>query len=125
MKSIISTTKAPAAVGPYSQAVLVNGTLYISCQIAIDPVTGMLCGDNVAAQTDLIMGNLQNILKEAELSLKDIVKVTVFLSDMNFFSDFNTAYKKYFSEEAPARTCVGANGLPKGALVGIDVIAAK
>ena len=125
MKRIIRTAEAPAALGPYSQAVLINGTLYISCQLAIDPTCGKFCGGSIAEQTDRIMGNIQNILQEAGFAMSDVVKVSVFLSDMKMFGDFNEAYKKYFQKAAPARTCIGANELPLGALVGIDVTAAK
>ena len=126
MKEIISTTEAPAAIGAYNQAILANGMLYTSGQIAIDPKTGKLCEADIAIQTKQIFRNIENILKEAGLNLPDIVKTTVFLSDMSLFSEFNEIYKTYFTKEnAPARSCVAVKGLPMNALIEIECIAAK
>ncbi len=126
MKKIISTNKAPAAIGAYNQAVLVDGVLYTSGQIAIDPESGKLCESEITLQTKQIFQNLENILKEAGLGLSDIIKTTVFISDMSLFSEFNEVYKSYFTKEsAPARSCVAVKGLPMNALIEIECIATK
>ena len=126
MKTIISTSKAPAAIGPYNQAVLINGTLYTSGQIPIVPETGKLAEPDIAVQTKQVFQNLKNILNEAGFELADIVKTTVFLADMTLFAPFNEVYKTYFtSENAPARSCVAVKGLPMNALVEIECIVSK
>ena len=126
MKTIVSTSKAPAAIGPYNQAVLINGTLYTSGQIAIVPETGKLAEPDIAVQTKQVFQNLKNILNEAGFELADIVKATVFLSDMALFAEFNEVYKTCFtSENAPARSCVAVKGLPMNALVEIECIVSK
>ena len=126
MKKIISTSKAPAAIGAYNQAIVINGMLYTSGQIAIDPETGKLCEADISLQTKQVFRNIENILKEAGLNLSDIVKTTVFISDMSLFSEFNEIYKTYFTKEnAPARSCVAVKGLPMNALVEIECIAVK
>jgi len=126
MKKIISTTSAPAAIGAYNQAILANGVLYTSGQIAIEPKTGKLCEADISLQTKQIFRNIENILKEAGFDLSDIVKTTVFIADMSLFSEFNEVYKTYFTKEnAPARSCVAVKGLPMNALIEIECIAAK
>jgi len=126
MKKIISTLDAPAAIGAYNQAILINDVLYTSGQIAIDPKTGKLCEADISLQTKQIFRNIEYILKEADFNLSDIVKTTVFISDMNLFSEFNEIYKTYFTKEnAPARSCVAVKGLPMNALIEIECIAAK
>ena len=126
MKKIISTTSAPAAIGAYNQAILANGVLYTSGQIAIEPKTGKLCEADISLQTKQIFRNIENILKEAGFDLSDIVKTTVFIADMSLFSEFNEVYKTYFTKEnAPARSCVAVKGLPMNALVEIECIAVK
>lgn len=124
MKKIISSSNAPAAVGPYSQAVLAGETLYISCQLGIDPSVGKLVSDDIVSQTKQILTNVKNILAEAGMSLDNVVKTTVILNDISLFKDFNATYASFFADNAPARTCFEAN-LPLGALVGIDFIASK
>ena len=126
MKKIISTSDAPAAIGAYNQAILTNGLLYTSGQIAIDPKTGKLCEADISLQTKQVFRNIESILKEAGCNLSDIVKTTVFISDMSLFSGFNEIYKTYFTKEnAPARSCVAVKGLPMNALIEIECIASK
>ena len=118
----ISTANAPAAIGPYSQAVVTDGTVYTSGQIALDPVTGQLSGSTTAEQTEQVMRNLQEVLEAAGCSFDDVIKTTCFLADMADFAQFNEVYGKYISS-APARSCVAVKALPKGALVEVEVIA--
>ena len=118
----ISTDKAPKAIGPYSQAVKVGNMLYTSGQIALDPVSGNLSGDDIAAQTERVMQNLSAVLKEAGTSFDNVIKTTCFLADIADFSAFNEVYGKYITS-APARSCVAVKDLPKGALVEVEVIA--
>lgn len=125
MKKIISTDKAPAAIGPYSQAVQIDGVLYTSGQIAINPQTGNLAGNTIEDQTKQVMKNLQNILDAAGYTWGDVVKTTVFITDMSSFGSVNKIYGECFSANPPARSCVEVKSLPKGALVEIEVIAAK
>lgn len=122
MKKIISTDKAPAAVGPYSQAVKVGNTLYCSGQIGLDPVTGQMKGSDVRTQAEQVMANIAAVLAAADASFEDVVKTTCFLADINDFATFNEIYAKYFTGK-PARSCVAAAALPKGALVEVEVIA--
>lgn len=121
---IISTENAPKAVGPYSQAILANGVLYASGQIAIDPKTQTLIEGDVTAQTEQIIKNIDAVLKEAGLSVENVVKTTCFLADMADFATFNEVYAKYFITK-PARSCVAAKALPKGALAEIEIIAVQ
>ncbi len=123
MKRVISTKSAPAAIGPYSQAVSVNGFLFTSGQIGIVPSTGNFAGDDITSQTKQVMENLKNILAEAGLTFSNIVKTTVFIKDMEDFATVNAIYAEYFNEEAPARSCVAVSALPKGALIEIEMIA--
>lgn len=121
-KEIISTTEAPAAVGPYSQAVRIGDFLYTSGQIALDPATGVLAPAEIEAQTEQVMKNLAAVLKAAGYTFDEVVKTTCFLQDMGHFAAFNAIYEKYFVSK-PARSCVAAAALPKGALVEVELIA--
>ena len=118
----IATNKAPAAIGPYSQAVVAGGMVYTSGQIAIDPATGNLVEGGVCAQTEQVMKNLGQVLAAAGSSYQKAIKTTCFLADIADFAAFNEIYGKYFSEK-PARSCVAVKDLPKGALVEVEVIA--
>ena len=123
-KKIVSTTKAPAPVGPYSQAVWAGNLLFLSGQIAIDPATGNMVLDDIEAETHQVMKNIDAVLKEAGLSFENIVKTSIFLDDMNDFSRVNVVYGSYFNADtAPARECVEVAKLPKGVNVEISVIA--
>lgn len=123
MKEIISTENAPGAIGPYSQAVKVSGFVFCSGQIPIDPITGDFVSDNVAEQTEQVLKNLSKVLEAAGTDLKSVVKTTVFLADMNDFTEMNEIYARYFSENKPARATVQAARLPRDARVEIDCIA--
>lgn len=118
----ISTNKAPAAIGPYSQAVAVNGMLYTSGQIAIDPETNTFAGGSITEQTERVMKNLMAVLEAAGTNADNVVKTTCFLADIADFAAFNEVYGKYFSSK-PARSCVAVAALPKGALVEVEAIA--
>jgi len=122
-KRIISNKEAPAAVGPYSQAVEINGFLFCSGQIPIDPATGEMVTSDTVSATDMVMRNLKAVLAAAGLEMSDVIKTTVFLADMNEFAAMNEVYARYFSEAPPARACVQAAKLPKGSLVEIEAIA--
>ncbi len=124
MKQVISTSKAPAAIGPYSQAIQVGNLLYASGQIPIDPSTGSIVDGGIKEQTRQSLLNVQAILEEAGLSFANVVKTTVFLADINDFADMNGVYAEFFSEPYPARSAVAVKSLPKGALVEIEVVAA-
>ena len=125
MKKIINTIEAPSPVGPYNQAILAGGMLYVSGQIAINPVTGELILTTIQDETHRVMKNLQAILKEAGLTFEDVVKCSVFVSDMKHYSAINEVYATYFNEEtAPARELVEVANLPKYVNVEISVIAA-
>ncbi len=121
----IKTDKAPQAVGPYSQAVKVGNFLFISGQIAINPETGRLEGETVAEQTERVLKNIEEILREAGFSLKDVVKTTVYLKNIKDFAEMNGVYAKFFGEHKPARATVEVSNLPLGALVEIEAIAVK
>ena len=126
MKKIIQTLKAPSPLGPYNQAVLTGYTLYTSGQIAIDPATGKLKLGSIEEETTLVMENMKAVLEAAEMSFEDVVKTSIFISDMNNFSKINTVYGKYFNEEtAPARETVEVANLPKFVNVEISMIAIK
>ena len=122
---VISTTKAPAAIGPYSQAIEVNGFVYASGQIPIDPATGQFVEGGIKEQTRQSLTNAQNILKEAGTDLSHVVKTMVYLSDIANFAPMNEVYAEFFTEPYPARSAVAVKDLPKGALVEIEVLAAK
>ena len=122
-KQIISTIKAPAALGPYSQAVKVGNMIYTSGQLAINAATGEFINDDIKKATAQSLDNVKAILEEAGTSLDKVVKTLVFLKDMNDFADMNEVYSQYFSANPPARSCVQVAKLPKDALVEIEVIA--
>lgn len=124
MNKIISTDKAPKAIGPYSQAYLCGNTLYCSGQIAINPETNVFVGGTIEEQTTLILSNIKGLLESAGFGFEDVVKTTCFLAEMKDFSVFNNLYEKAFVSK-PARSCVAAKELPKNALVEIEVIAVK
>lgn len=125
MKRIISTTNAPAAIGPYSQAVEANGTLYISGQLPVNPLVGKIEAENITDQTEQVFKNIKALLDEAGYNFSDVVKSTVFLSDISNFAGMNDVYKKYYQTECPARSAFAVKDLPLGALVEIETIAAK
>ena len=118
----LSTDKAPAAIGPYSQAVITGNLLFSSGQIALDPETGVVVGETIEEQTEQVMKNLGATLQEAGLGYGDVVKTVCFLDDMGDFAAFNEIYGKYFTEK-PARSCVAVETLPKGVLCEVEVIA--
>ena len=125
MKKVIATTNAPAAIGPYSQAVAANGFLFVSGQIPIDPATGEFVPGGIQEQTRRSLENGKAILTEAGLTLDNVIKTTVFLSDIQNFAAMNEIYAQYFSADCPARSAVQVANLPKGALVEIEMIAAE
>ncbi len=125
MKKIINTPKAPAALGPYSQAIEVNGTLYISGQIPFVPETMTLVSDDVKAQTRQSLENLKAILDEAGYSFKDVVKATCFIKNMDDFGAINEVYAEYLGDVKPARACVEVARLPKDVKIEIELIAVK
>ena len=125
MKKIISTTKAPSAIGPYSQAILSNDTLYCSGQIAINPATGNLVMDNITNETNQIMKNILEVLKESGMDFTNVVKCSIFMKNMDDYAEINKVYGKYFSNNPPAREAVQVSGLPKNVNIEISVIAVK
>ena len=125
MKRIIKTDKAPGAIGPYSQAVEAGGLLFCSGQIPLDLETGKLVEGGVDAQAEQVLKNIKGLLEGAGYSLNDVVKTTIFARSINDFAIVNEIYGKYFSENFPARSFVEVSGLPRGALVEIEVIASK
>lgn len=124
-KQIINTNSAPAPIGPYNQAIKAGSMLFVSGQIALNPETGQLVKDDIITETHQVMQNLRNILAEAEMDFSDVVKSTIFIMDMNDFSQINEVYGKYFSGYFPARETVQVAALPKGVNVEISVIAIK
>ena len=120
---VISTTQAPAAIGPYSQAIKVGNLVYTSGQLPIDPATGAFPEGGIKEQTRQSLANVKAILKETGLTMSNVVKTTVFMADMNDFADMNAVYAEFFSEPYPARSAVAVKTLPKGALVEIEVVA--
>ena len=124
MKQTIATDKAPAAIGPYSQAVNLNGTLYISGQIPVNPQTGSM-PNGIEAQTRQSLQNICAILEAAGLSFNDVVKTTVLLADMAHFAAMNAVYAEFFTQDKPARACFQVAALPKGALVEIEATAGR
>lgn len=125
MKKVSSTSKAPAAIGPYSQAIQVGNLVFASGQIPIDPATGNFVAGGVREQARQSLTNVKAILDEVGLTLDNVVKTTVFLADMNDFADVNAVYAEFFAEPYPARSAVAVKTLPKGALLEIEVIAAQ
>ena len=125
MKKIIETKHAPAPVGPYNQAIIHNGTLYASGQIALDPATGKLIIDNIETETHQVMKNIQAVLTEAGITFENVIKCSVFVSDMNNYSRINAVYSEYFNDDtAPARELVEVANLPKFVNIEISIIAA-
>ncbi|MDR2009121.1 MAG: RidA family protein [Bacteroidales bacterium] len=124
MKKVINTEKAPKAIGPYSQAIEINGTLYISGQIPVNPATGNI-PEGIEAQTEQVMQNIKSILEEAGYSFENVVKSTCLLSDMANFKTMNEIYGKYYSVNPPARAAFAVKELPLGVLVEIETIAVK
>lgn len=125
MKKVISTANAPQAIGPYSQAIEAGGFVFVSGQIPLIPATGELVDGSVEVQTARVLENLKAILEAAGSSMEDIVKTTVYITNMDDFAKVNGIYGRYFEANPPARVCVEVSKLPKGALVEIDVIAAR
>lgn len=123
MIATIATPDAPQAIGPYSQAVVADGFVFASGQIALDPKTGEMVGDTVEAQTEQIFSNVQALLQAAGSDLEHVIKTTCFLASIEEFAAFNEVYGRYFKTHLPARSAVGVAGLPKGALVEVEVIA--
>lgn len=124
-KKIINTKNAPAPIGPYNQAVMVNNTIYISGQVCIDPGTGNLKNRDIQEETHQVMQNLKAILQEAGMHFSNVVKTTIFITDMNRFSEINEVYGKYFDGDFPARETVQVSALPKFVNVEISMIATK
>jgi 2-iminobutanoate/2-iminopropanoate deaminase len=122
---LVSTDQAPAAIGPYSQAVVANGLVYTAGQIALDPATMVVGADGVSQQTERVMQNLRAILEAAGTSLDRVVKTTVFLVDMADFGEMNTVYERFFGGHRPARSTVAVSGLPRGVRVEIEAVALK
>ena len=124
-KIIISTDKAPKAIGPYSQAIEVNGMIFTSCVIPINPETNELVKGDIKVQAEQAIGNLAALLKEAGSDTEQVIKTTVFIKDMNDFAAVNEIYAKYFTKDFPARSCVEVARLPKDVLIEIEAIALK
>jgi 2-iminobutanoate/2-iminopropanoate deaminase len=125
MKKIISSAAAPRAIGPYSQATEDGGFIFTSSLLPMDPVTGEIYNGDVQVQTELILKNLENILKEANCTLKHVLKTTVYLTDLTKFAEMNATYGAFFKENPPARSTVQVAALPKGSAVAIEAIAKK
>ena len=125
MKKVISTKNAPAAIGPYSQAILSNNTLYCSGQIAINPTTGNLVMDNITAETNQVMQNILALLTAADMDFSNVVKCSIFMKNMNDYAAINEVYAKSFGDNPPAREAVQVSVLPKNVNVEISVIAVK
>ena len=124
MKKVISTTNAPAAIGPYSQAIEVNGMVFASGQIPVNPANGEI-PEGIEAQAEQVLTNVKNLLAAAGASMEQVVKTTVFIQNMDDFGKINEVYGKYFPEPYPARSCVEVARLPKDVLIEIEAIAAK
>ena len=125
MREIISTTGAPGAIGPYSQGVKANGMLFVSGQLPLDPATGAFPGSDIASQTRQSLTNVKRIVEAAGMTLADVVRVGVFLKDMNDFAAMNEVYGQFFTTDCPARAAVEVARLPKDALVEIECVACK
>jgi 2-iminobutanoate/2-iminopropanoate deaminase len=121
----ISTTHAPAAIGPYSQGIVANGFLFTAGQIALDPATGKIVDGGIVEQTERVMQNLQQVLEAASVSWKDVVKTTIYLHDISHFPTVNEIYGKWLGDARPARSTVQVSGLPRGGLIEIDAVAIK
>ena len=124
MREVISSKKAPGAIGPYSQGIVAGGLVFVSGQLPIDAATGVMA-EGIEQQTKQSLTNIQHILAEAGLTMKDVVKTTVFLADMSLFGDMNKVYATFFETDCPARSAVAVKALPKDALVEIECIAAR
>jgi 2-iminobutanoate/2-iminopropanoate deaminase len=124
MKKVVCTDKAPAAIGPYSQAIEVNGMVFTSCVIPVDPATGNI-PEGSSAQADQVMRNMQNLLEAAGTSMENVIKTTVFIKEMDDFGAINEVYAKYFPEPYPSRSCVEVARLPKDVMLEMEVIATK
>ena len=122
-KEIISTDQAPKAIGPYSQGVKAGGFLFLSGAIALDPATGEICGGGIAAETELVMKNIAALLGASGLGFGDVVKTVIYLANMGDFATVNAIYGRHFPEQPPARVTVEVQGLPRGALVEIEITA--
>lgn len=125
MKKQIATDKAPAALGPYSQAIMVGDTLYASGQVPIDPTSGDLVGDSIEVQARQVFENLTQVLAAAGMDFGNVVKTTVFLTDLANFATVNEIYASYFVQPYPARSCVQIAALPKGSLLEVELVAVK
>lgn len=125
MKKVISTSNAPAAIGPYSQAIETDGYVFTSGQIPINPATGEVEGKTIEEQTEQVMHNIGALLEASGLTFANVVKTTCFLADLNDFAAFNAVYAKYFPNEAPARSCFAVAGLPKGAKLEVETVCVK
>lgn len=125
MKTVINTIDAPAPIGPYSQAVIANGFLFLSGQVAINPENGDLTQSSIKEETHQVMRNIKAVLIEASYKFEDVVKTTIFLSDMSLFAEVNEVYGSYFDRDFPARETVAVKGLPKGVNVEISMTAYK
>lgn len=125
MHKIINTEKAPAAIGPYNQAILANNTLYMSGQIAINPQNGELILDSISEETHQVLKNMGEVLKQADMDFKNVVKCTIFMKSMDFYQEVNEVYAQYFDNNPPAREAVAVAGLPKNVNVEISAIAVK
>jgi 2-iminobutanoate/2-iminopropanoate deaminase len=121
----ISTTHAPAAIGPYSQGIIANGFLFTAGQIALDPATGKIVDGGIVEQTERVMQNLQQVLEAASVSWPDVVKTTIYLHDISHFPTVNEIYGKWLGDARPARSTVQVSGLPRGGLIEIDAVAIK
>lgn len=123
LKKIIYTPRAPKPIGPYSQAICINGWLFISGQIPIDPITGNLVEGDLKVKTKRVLDNIKAILEDAGGSLGNVVKVTVYFKNLSMFSEFNEIYSEYFKEEPPARSVVEVSNLPRGSDIELDIVA--
>lgn len=123
MKEVIHTSQAPAAIGPYSQAIKAGNTIYVSGQLPVDPATGAFAGNTIQEQTRQSLTNIKNILAQAGADMNQVVRAGVFMKDMNMFADMNAVYGEFFTENCPARAAVEVARLPKDALVEIEAIA--
>ncbi|MBR6990515.1 MAG: RidA family protein [Bacteroidaceae bacterium] len=125
MKKVISTSNAPAAIGPYSQAIEANGMVFVSGQIPVDPATGAFISDDIKDQAKQSLTNIKNILAEVGLSMDNVVKTSVFLADIKYFAPMNEVYASFFKAPYPSRSAMAVKDLPKGALVEIECIAIR
>ncbi len=121
---VVSTNNAPAAIGPYSQAIKSNGFMFASGQIALNPQTGGMVGTTIEEQSEQVLKNIVGLLEASDITLDQVIKTTCFLKNIEDFAAFNEVYGRYFTNHLPARSAVGVAGLPKGALVEVEVIAA-